>query len=309
MAQQTDKAARLKSFASGWLGRKPMSREFWIFFVAALLFDFGFGLYFFLFNLYLTTLHLDEKVVGRLTGLLMLGGVAATIPVGLLVRRVGIKPLMLFCMFAAPIAAGLRVMLITPHAQLVLAVIFGATMCVWPVCFSPALARITSEENRAFGFSICFATGIGSGALAGLAGGYFPELIRRAGGTASLAGEMRVVLLLACVSVALAAIPMSRLSLRGEETAPRSARRIDNFLLRFLVVIALWNFALGSFLPFANIYLMTQLKVPLTRVGVVFSISQLTQVVAVLLAPVLFRRIGPVSWIACSQLLTGRCAI
>jgi predicted MFS family arabinose efflux permease len=248
---------------------------------------------------------LDEKIVGRLTGLMMIGGVAATIPVGLLVRRLGIKPLILFCMLAAPVAGGLRVVFIRPHAQIALAILFGATLCVWPVCFSPALARITNEDNRAFGFSVCFATGIGSGALAGLAGGYLPDWIRRAGGSVSLAGNMRIVLIFACVAVALAALPMSRLSLGGERVAPRETRRINHFLLRFLAVIALWNFALGSFVPFANIYLMTQLKVPLSKVGLVFSISQVAQVAAVLMAPIIFRWIGPVSGIAFCQLITG----
>jgi MFS family permease len=288
-----------------WLGRKPMSRDFWIFFLAALLFDFGFGLYFFLFNLYLTTLHLDEKVVGRLTGLMMVGGVAATIPVGLLVKRVGIKPLMLFCTVAAPLAGILRVVFVGAHLQLALALLFGATLCVWPVCFSPTLARLTNEDNRAFGFSICFATGIGSGALAGLVGGYLPDRIRHLAGTFSLESNMRALLILACVAVALATVPMSQLSLRREQTIPRRRSSIDHFLMRFLIVIAVWNFAIGSFLPFANIYLMTQLKVPLAKVGVVFSVSQITQVGAVLVAPILFRWIGPVGGIAFTQLITG----
>ncbi len=36
-----------------WLSQKGLHRDFWIFFAAALCFDFGFSVFFFLYNLFL----------------------------------------------------------------------------------------------------------------------------------------------------------------------------------------------------------------------------------------------------------------
>ncbi|WP_348264698.1 hypothetical protein P8935_09200 [Telmatobacter sp. DSM 110680] len=47
-------------------------------------------------------------------------------------------------------------------AQIGLALIAGMAWSCWPVCFAPAVASLTTESNRAFAFSIVFATGLGT---------------------------------------------------------------------------------------------------------------------------------------------------
>src|SRR5581483_607281 len=88
--------------------RGRFSRGFWLFFAAAFLYDFGFGLFFFLFNLYLTDLQFNEKILGILTGTLTLGNVVGTIPVTMLVRRFGLQRLLLVCFGIAPLICILR---------------------------------------------------------------------------------------------------------------------------------------------------------------------------------------------------------
>ena len=52
-------------------------------------------------------------------------------------------------------------------------------------------------------------------------------------------------------------------------------------------------------------YLATQLRVPLPRIGLIYSISQLFQIAAVLMAPLVYRRIGLVGGIALTQIGTA----
>ena len=73
-----------------------------MFFVAAFFFDFGVGLYFFLFNLFLLNLRFDERAMGIIAGALTMGNVVGTIPVGIVARRIGLQKLLLFCFIAAP---------------------------------------------------------------------------------------------------------------------------------------------------------------------------------------------------------------
>ena len=163
--------ARLRS----WWQADSLSRQFWIFFVAAFFFDFGISLYFFLFNLFLLNLRFDERMMGLVTGALTLGNVVGTVPVGFLARRFGLQKLLLFCFIALPLISICRTTVASMPAHIGLAFIAGMVLSCWPVCFAPAVASLTTESNRVFAFSIVFATGIGTGALRRSADGDYGE--------------------------------------------------------------------------------------------------------------------------------------
>src|SRR5579872_6741617 len=265
---------RLRTFQSRF------SRGFWMFFAAAFFYDFGFGLFFFLFNLYLTDLHFNEKIVG-------------TIPVTILVRRFGLQRMLLLCFIAAPLICILRTFILWVPAQVGLAFLTGMAMSSWPICFSPTIAKLTNERNRVAGFSMTFATGIGLGTLAGLAGGYLPEWLRNTGHAVALVASMRTVLQLACMVALLGTWPILKLQLgTPDRTERRRIRIFHPFLLWFLPPFVVWNIVTDSFPSFAPVYLQQHLRIGLPHVGVIFSIAQLLQFAAVLLAPLLYRRWG-----------------
>ncbi|HZL51830.1 MAG TPA: MFS transporter [Terracidiphilus sp.] len=298
--------ARIREYAeSRWLGKR-FSGQFWVFFSAAFLYDFGFGLYFFLFNLFLANLHYMENILGLVTGALTMGNVAGSIPASLLARRFGLQKTLLVGFVAAPLICILRTLIFWMPAQIGLAFLAGFALSTWTVCFSPTVARLTTEENRVSGFSIVFATGIGSGTLAGLVGGYLPELLKATSRAPQLAGNIRVVLLVACGVTMLGIVPILRLRLGPAERAEkRTSRLVHPFLYRFLPPFFLWSAVTGSFTPFAAVYLQRHLKIPLTNVGVIFSASQLAQLAGALLAPYFFRKLGTVVGIMCMQLATA----
>jgi MFS family permease len=283
------------------------SRGFWTFFLAAFFYDFGFGLFFFLFNLYLTDLHFNERILGILTGTLTFGNVCGTIPMTAWTRRVGLERPLLLCFIAAPLISILRTFILYTPAQIALAFLTGVVMSAWPICFSPTVAKLTNEQNRVSGFSITFATGIGLGTLAGLAGGYLPQLLEHSGHGGALVNSMRTVVQLACGIALLGAWPIARLRLGVPARAPerRRIRVFHPFLLWFLPPFVVWNVVTGSFPPFAAVYLQQHLGMALGPVGVVFSISQLLQFAAVLLAPLLYRARGRIAGIALAQALTA----
>jgi MFS family permease len=293
-----------------WLGsflpEERLSRGFWIFFTAAFFIDLGFGLYFFLFNLFLANSHFNERFLGLVTGALTLGSVAGTVPIGLAVRRYGLRPVLLFCFITTPCIGILRALILWGPAQIGLAFLFGVALSCWPVCFAPTVARLTTEKNRVFAFSIAFATGIGTGALAGLAGGYLPGVLSRTSGDGYLAEGIRPVLLFACGIAMLGALAILKLQLSpANETGTPRSRVLHPFLYRFLPAFALWSMVTGSLTPFAAVFLQQHLGIPMRHVGLIFSASQLTQVAAVLLAPILYRKCGTITGIMCTQIATG----
>lgn len=268
--------------------------------------DLGFGLFFFLFNLYLIDLHFDERFVGHVLAYFTLGNVAGTIPAMIAARRYGLRPLLLLAFGLTPILAVLRLYLLLEPAQLALAFLTGAALCGWPICFSPAIAQLTDEINRAAGFSLAFARGIGLGTVAGIAGGYLPEFLHASALHLDLADGIRVVLVTACAVVALGLWPMRKVVLEHSAPMPGATPRIFHpYLLRFLPAFVLWNVVTGSFPLFGSVYLQNALGFPLGRIGAVFGASQLMQFIAVLGAPLLFKRTGISGGVSLAQLATA----
>ena len=86
---------------SAWLHAKNLGNGYWIFFMAAFFFDAGFAIYVFLFNLYLLDLHFNERAMGLIGGSMTLGSLIGTLPAGLLARKIGLRPLLIFCFITA----------------------------------------------------------------------------------------------------------------------------------------------------------------------------------------------------------------
>ncbi len=181
-------------------GEKNLSRPFWVFFTAAFFFDAGFSVYYFLFNLYLLDFGFKERAIGLVGGASTLGSVLGTLPAGLLARKIGVQRLLIFCFVAASLVNALRTLWMGEAAQIGLAFLTGLTMCTWGVCFLPAIARLTTEKNRAAAFSLIFSVSIGTSALGGVVCGYLPKWLKMAGFVMQAAEVKRLILLVSCAS-------------------------------------------------------------------------------------------------------------
>ena len=297
---------------AAWLQEKKLSRGFWIFFTAAFFFDFGFAVYAFLFNLYLLDVHFNERAMGLIGGASTLGSVIGTLPAGLWARKVGIRPLMVVCFIASTVLCALRVVIVSESAQLVLAFLSGLSMCLWGVCFLPAIARLTTEENRASAFSLIFSVSIGTATVGGIVCGYLQQWLRMAGLMLQPVEVKRIILLSSCGIAAIGLAAVLRLEMpappREEQTVQPERRRRwmpHPFLLRYLPAMALWTAVITAFTPFANVYLAKDLHVPMLRIGLIFSVAQVVQFFVGLLTPVLFRRLGIVVGIVATQIATA----
>lgn len=293
------------NWLDGWLrDARGVGREFWKFYIAALCVDIGFAMYLFLYSLFLLDLGFDERQIGLVAGAMTIGAMVGTLPAGVLAERFGLRPILLTGFVMTPAICAVRPFFPSEHAQIGMAFLTGLFLCTWHVGYCPATAALTNEENRTFGFSMMFSTGISTGALAGLMGGVLPGWLMRTHIGLHAVDAKRLVLLLCCAIYALGIWPAwkLRLSYAGERRGPW---RFDPFLYRYLPAIALWSLAAGAFVPFAQVFLAHQVRLPLVRIGEVFSAGQIVQVAAILLAPLFFRRSGLVAGIAYTQAVSG----
>jgi len=278
-----------------------LSRQFWIFFAASSLFDIGLFIFFFLYNLFLLDYGYTERFLGQVTSANAIGGIAGALPAAVLVQRFGLQRTMLVCLTLVVVLTASLALFVSAIPQLCFAFLASAASTAWSVCANPATAQLTTEQNRSFGFSVMGSTGIGLGVFASLVGGSLPGWLGRVVPTATSGQLKQGTLLIACAVVALALWPTSRLSFGSVPVAEKKVYPRNPFVFRFLIAIAIWSLAAGAFTPFFNAYCSQQLRMPLREMGVIFSAIQLISMVAILAAPLLFRKAGLVTGIVYTQ--------
>lgn len=298
---------------AAWIRDKNLGRGYWIFFSAAFFFDTGFSIYFFLFNLYLLDHHMNERMMGWIGGALTMGSLVGTLPAGALVRRFGIRPLLVLLFLAAPALNAARAIWVWGPAEVGLAFATGVVMSCWGVCFLPAVARLTTESNRTSGFSLIFSASVGSSMLGGVVCGYLKDWLQRIGIIMGSADVKEAILLLSCGTALLGLFPALRLPIsvathdgKRSDAGPiwRTAWRTlatSPFLIRFLPLMALWVAFLGAFTPFANVYLSRDLHVPMEHIGVIFSTAQVLQLCMGIVTPIVCRFTGLIKGICLTQ--------
>jgi predicted MFS family arabinose efflux permease len=290
---------------SWWFASKKMNKGFWTFLGASLLFGLGLAIFFFLYNLYLVDLGFKESFLGLVATSMSVGTVAGTLPAGLLTQRLGLRKTLLLGFALMAIVSALRCLVVSEASLLFLAFLGGAAFSIWAVSISPAIAQLTSEQSRSFGFSVVFSSGIAIGFLGGLTGGFLPGWLAHMGPRVVAVQAKQGALLIAAAIEVLAMWPVSRLRFVATPAPERKIFARNPFLLRFLPAIAAWSLVVGAFGPFVNVYFTQHLRLPLKQTGMVFSISQISTVVAVLAAPAIFRKFGLVTGIMYTQIATA----
>ena len=287
-------AALLHSGVRWRMRSSGLSRGYWLFLGASSFFVLGMLIYVLLYNLYLLDLGFREDFVGQVSSASTAGMVAAILPATALARRWGLGK-MLFVSFASVGAiSAVRVLVTGRTPLLALALASGAAFSLYVVSLAPAIARLTSDKARAAGFSISTSSSIALGIFGGWLGGHMPGWL----------GGKRPAMLAGCALLSLALWPSARLRIapapaEGAKLYPRS-----HFVVRFLIAWAIWNLATGSFNPFFTTF-FARLHTPVERIGLIMSGSQLAQVMALMLAPLVLRRMGLINGTAAMLLATA----
>jgi MFS family permease len=286
-----------------YLPQVDLSREYWRFFIAAGLFDFGLFVYFLLYNLYLLQLGFHERFLGFVGSSMLAGSIAGSIPAGLAIQRFGLRNVLFGGFIAMGLLSAVRASLTGGPELIALAALTGSVSSIWAVAISPCVAQLTTLKNRALGFSLVFSSGIGIGVFGGVVGGRLPAWFARIGGMPLGPMQYRESLMLGCAIVLSAAWPMRELRLTAGDGRARM-RLPGPALSRYLLAAAVWNLGTGAFNPFFSAYFV-RLRTGVETIGLIFSMSQLAQVAAVLLAPIVLKRFGLIRGISWMQGLTG----
>jgi predicted MFS family arabinose efflux permease len=155
---------------------------------------------------------------------------------------------------------------------------------------------VTTEKSRSFAFGLTFATGVGTGIVAGVIGGRLPAVLH----------STRNALLLVSVLASFAVLPLLGMKrLAGEFNPERRIFAMNPFLLRYLGAMVIWGAATGAFNPFFNLFFSRAWHFSVEQIGGLFSAVQTAQMIAMLLSPLVLKRFGIIPAIAIMQVATG----
>jgi MFS family permease len=285
-----------------WLSSFNLGKGFWSFFAGSFFFDLGMFIFFVLYNLYLLDRGYKENVLGLVASASAIGGIVGAIPAGLFAEKFGLRKALLLCLTSVSAVFALRSVVTSENLLIALAFVGGMVITIWAVCISPAVAQLTNEKSRPLGFSSIFSSGIAVGILGGQAGGRLPGWIGSISSNATPVHTKQVALLVACALTGLGAIPISRIKFSALPAKVRKIYPSRRFIGRYLAAMAVWTLAVGAFEPFFNAYFAQHFHMPLQEIGSLFSYAQLSQVLAIMASPILFRKVGVVDGIVYVQI-------
>ena len=269
-----------------WWSTTELGGSFLTFLAAWLLINFGIYIFLLSFTISISsTVGSEKNVLGLMTSAMTFGSVAGTIPAGILAHRAGIRNALLVCLVLISLVSALRLVFTSVAPLLVLAFIAGSVTAILPVVLTPSIAQLTNEKNRAFGFSAVLSSGIALGILGGQVAGRLPGWLMHMSPLTTSLRAKEAALLLACGIIALGSVPVSRLRFVSRPVREQRIYPHNPFLFRFLIAITMWSFAIGGFSPFFNVYFSRYLQTPLKQMGTKYSISHLSQLLAMLAAP------------------------
>jgi len=293
---------------------RQFSRNFWVYLLSGFFWSLGLMTFFLVYNLHLLDLGFDEQLIGRIASALTLGSLAVTLLTGRLLNRYGENRVIQFCVLATAILLPLRSLSHTAEWMVVAAFLNGASIGGWMVSAPPFLARNTDPERRTLAFSLSYGSSIGTGALAGLIVCVVSRDLSVWGWVQELTGlsVKQCVLLASSSSVLVGFSGLLFLQERGTvtEEAQTSVPFVNGalirlksrrFVLQLLTTLVLWSFFVGSFPPFFNVFFHKQFNQSLDGIGIIFSVSQLCQLAAVLFMPWLVMKLGRVRAISSVQ--------
>jgi MFS family permease len=269
-----------------------MGKRFWTFLAGSFCFDFGMTLFFFLYNLFLLDRGFKEDFLGVMMSAINIGAVVCTLPAGILIRRLGLRRSLMLCFLSVAALSIARVLFVSRGPLLLLAFLSGIATTVWAIAIAPAISQVTNEKTRSRGFSVVFSSGIALGVVTSVVGSYVPGWLLHLPHGMTADHAKQIVLLAASAIVAFGIVPLSRIDFAHVPDASARVFPRSPFIRRFLIAVAWWGFATGSFTPLSSAYLSHFLHLPLERIGIVSAASSLCQAFAILAAPFVFRRLG-----------------
>jgi predicted MFS family arabinose efflux permease len=285
---------------------KNFNRNIKLYLVATTLINFGFGVFYADFNLYILSLGMTPDFLGVILSLAPFAEGLSSIPIGFLAEKIGFKRSLI--MVYIVLGAAYFIQVISPNRSLIMlgSVMVGMVAGGNFIIQLPFLSQYTKDDrNQAFTltmlvFYITFAIG-------GLIGGYLPTLMNT-----FILDEIltyRILLAASSLMIVLGAVPM----LFVEEDKPDPKREIslapylkkmDANTIKFAITELFVGASLAFIASFLNIIFVYYFHASMEFYGTTVAILVIPITLFLFLGPTIAEKLGNLRTVLISRVLT-----
>ncbi|MDZ5472154.1 MFS transporter [Bacillus sp. 31A1R] len=280
--------------------------------MATIFIQIGFGIFMVIYNFYIRELGFTEQVNGKVISMTSLATALILIPAGLLSDKIGRKKAMFFGAGATAFLLLFRSLVEFESLLITFAFLTGITSAFLQVSSIPWLAENSKPEQRVHLFSIHFAVMTGANVIGNFGGGvmtdifslYFTELI-----------SIRLTLVVGVFFFLGGLFPIlkfketrnqQQINIQNEPLIKKIKNNSDSFKIILLFAVAQLFIGIGAGLviPYLNLYFADRFSASNSVIGMIISLGQSATAVAMIIGPMVVRKLGEVKAVVFLQLMS-----
>jgi len=288
-----------------------------LFMLANVLIQIGMGVFMVMYNLYIKELGMPETVNGKVISMTAMASAIMLIPAGFLSDKFGRKWLIVGGAVFGGMTLFYRSLAVAETPIIYAAFFTGLFMAFIQVSGVPFLAENSKTTERIHMFSIHFALITVANVIGSLLGGVLADVLQVFGGLEA-ANAIRWSLLAGAVIFTTGLVPLFKLQNKRpelvqtvelieeteEDKERNSFRRNIVLIFHFAFASLLMGLGSGLVIPYLNLYFANRFDASNAYIGLILSLGSAMTAVAMLLGPVLVRRIGKVRALILFQVLS-----
>lgn len=292
---------------------KGFNKNIRLFMLANILIQIGMGVFMVMYNLYIKELGMPETVNGKVISFTSLATALVLIPAGFLSDRVGRKWSIAVGTLFTAFTLFYRSMAISEDTIVISAFFTGLFMAIVQVSGVPFLAENSKSSERMHLFSIHFSIVTIASVIGSLGGGVLADVLEFGLGMNAVEA-IRWSLLVGAVIFTCGVVPMLKLRSGAVQETEKvevavSLPEEDGRFGKNIRIIMLFAFAQlligvgsGLVIPYLNLYFANRFDATSAFIGLVLSLGSAMTAVAMLIGPMLVKKVGKVNALVLFQL-------
>lgn len=292
---------------------KSFNRNIRLFILSNVLIQIGMGVFSVMYNLYIRELGLPESVNGSVISVTSLATAIMLIPAGLLSDKLGRKWLLIIgSTLTAALLVG-RSVVTTEQPMLMLAFGMGIVWALAQVSGVPFLAENSTSRERMQLFSIHFALVTVANVVGNLLGGIIADGLQWLMHMEEVQ-SIQIALLAGCVIFFCGLFPLFKLKpavvVKKEKVQELNVNKEAgwSFNLKMILFFGTANllvgFGAGLVIPYLNLYFANRFDASNSYIGLILALGSAMTTVAMLIGPMLVKRVGKVRALVLFQLMS-----
>jgi len=281
--------------------------------LANVLIQIGMGVFMVMYNLYIKELGLSEVVNGKVISYMSLATAIVLIPAGFLSDRVGRKWSIAVGTLLTASTLFYRSVVVSEEPIVIAAFFTGLFMAIVQVSGVPFLAENSKASERMHLFSIHFSVVTIASVIGSLGGGVLADVLEFGFGMNAV-DAIRWALLAGATIFTFGIVPLLKLKpkLVSEDAKVEAAINLPpqdsgfkinvRIIVLFAIAQLLIGIGSGLVIPYLNLYFANRFDASSAFIGLVLSLGFAMTAVAMLIGPMLVKKVGKVNALVLFQL-------